>query len=118
MKDFALVENEQTFLIDNFGLTFTTTNDQFVAQKLRRGLKIVLGEWYLNINLGLPYIPKDGDVQPTPTTMAAAMKAYILSVDGVESIDRFDFSFDAHQRKFSVDFQVKLTDGTTASGAL
>lgn len=75
-----------------------------VRQNLYVKLKLFSGEWFLDTEFGTPYLDSILGKQITLNGAVAALKTSILEVSDVDSITRFDYSFDRAQRKLTVDF--------------
>lgn len=115
------------FLLDDEGDIDLSTGDiQFttglaaVAQDIYIAIKLFKGEWFLNRELGIPYLPND-IVSETDALLGqkfsevkarAAFRAAIETVEGVESITRLAVSFDPPMRTMFVEFTVKTVAGT------
>lgn len=92
------------------------------AQRLQCEIQLILGEWFLDTSAGVPWWqPSDSDVPPImgapgPRNLSYAegvLKAKILSVDGVDSIQAFAMSFVSSTRKLSVSCTLTTVDGDT-----
>lgn len=114
MKDLLLVENTNGLDIVNFDLSFTGGNTQYVQQKLYIKLKTVLGEWYLNTTVGLPWLTEIAKKNPDIDLIEDLIRAEILSEPLVNEITEFTIFYDNTSRTLDVSFIVKLVDGSTA----
>lgn len=115
MKDFLLIEGTNNLAITGFDFSFTNSNSEYVAQKLRIRLSFFLGEWYLNTNKGLPYFQEIFKKNPNLNLIEDVFKTEIISIDYVEEIVSFDIQADVGTRKLTINFVVKLTDGSLVS---
>lgn len=74
-----------------------------IRQKLLVGLRLFLGEWFLDTRAGLPYyeriLGKKGRDE-----IAMIFKRYILSCDGVTAVSDLVFDFDNKKRAMSISF--------------
>lgn len=91
-----------------------------VAQDLYVAIKMFKGEWFLNREVGIPYLPND-IVSETDALLGqkfsalkarAAFRTAIMSVQGVEKITKLAVSFETSTRAMSVVFTVKTVAGT------
>lgn len=114
MKDLLLEENTNNLDIVNFDLALTSGNAQFIQQKLFIKLKTVLGEWYLNTTVGLPWFTEIAKKNPDIDLIEDLIRAEILAESLVEEITEFTILYDNSVRELSVSFIVKLVDGSTA----
>jgi hypothetical protein len=88
------------------------------AQRLECNLKVILGEWFLDANEGVPWYQDGTDVEPIlghmPANAAyaeATLKARILTTNGVASITSFDLVFDRNTRMVTINASGKDVDG-------
>jgi hypothetical protein len=111
MKDFAIDPQGNSFLRANKGFRFTEDRLEYLAQKVRCALSLFLGEWYLDVTLGVPYIPKFGNKQEHRPLMESVMQERIVSVDGVERITYFTSKFDPAKRTLNITFAAETDAG-------
>jgi hypothetical protein len=92
---------------------FLSNDPATVAQAIQTALSLVQGEWFLDINAGVPYNTK---VLGTGTkgTYDAAIQAAILGVQGVLDISSYSSSIDPKTRKASVVCAVDTIYGTAS----
>jgi hypothetical protein len=81
-------------------LNFLIDTPETVAQAVQTGLLLWLGEWYLNLNDGVPYpegvIGKHSKAQADATLIAA-----ISQMQGVVNIQNYQSVIDPNTRKYS-----------------
>lgn len=103
-----------------------TTGPEAVVQGIRIALSMIKGEWFADLEEGVPYLERDG-VDPqtvllgrkfNPERARAAMRPEILKVPGVKSIISLDPSFDNATRTLTVRFVVDTVFGDTVSDTL
>lgn len=82
-----------------------------IAQKLRIGLRIFLGEFFADLDAGVPYFEKILVKNPRLGQLTALVKLAILSCEGVASVDSLSVRFDATTRNLTVDFKAKAQTG-------
>jgi len=95
------------------------TDDDAVVQTLGCVLRFILGEWFLNTSEGIPWMAQpNATARPIlgvlPADLAygeGLIKAAILSVDGVASIDTFSFNFNHTTRAATCTAKGKLDSG-------
>lgn len=93
--------------IENFDLQLTS-DEQVVAQRVKRALLLFKGEYFLNTDLGLPYY---SDILGTKNSLDSIRSLFvneIKSVEGVKEINNFDMVFNDVTRELSI--QLTLTD--------
>jgi hypothetical protein len=114
--------------IQGGGLAAYATGSEATAQRLRTTLLAILGEWWLDETIGVPWLgpedPNDPNFTGVPTIMGgsgapdlgyaeAVLKAAILGVDGVATLDSFTMDFDHQTRSLSV-----IAIGTDVDGGV
>jgi hypothetical protein len=112
MRDFAIDPQGNSFLRTNKGFRLTEDRLEYLAQKVRCAISLFLGEWYLNVNLGVPYIPEFGDKNQHRPLMESVMQERILDVEGVKRLLSFETVFDQKTRTLGVSFVAETDAGT------
>ncbi len=88
---------------------------QEVAQHVRSRLLFYLGEWFLDIETGMPWFQRIFAKPANLTETEARMKSEIQGTPGVLKIDTFELIFDRTTRKVRVAFSLTTTYGTVES---
>lgn len=94
----------------NNSLQFTSGRDG-IRQHLQEKIGIFLGEWFLNLGLGVPYYQKILVKNPRFVVIESDLKAYILRTPGVIGLTSFDIDFDSTNRKGKIIFKAQINDG-------
>jgi hypothetical protein len=94
------------------------TGSAATAQKVRCRLLVIMGEWYLDNGIGVPYFPIDQSGAKTFATMPAdlvflesTLKSTILQTTGVQDLLSFSTDFDHKTRECTCNAQITTTDG-------
>ena len=66
---------------------------EYVRQKISIRLKWFLGEWYLNLVLGVPYYEKILIKNPNRLDVIGYLKRQVLTTEGVERLESFNLEF-------------------------
>jgi hypothetical protein len=111
MKDFAIDPQGNSFLRNKGGFRFTGDRLEYLAQKVRTAISLFLGEWYLDINLGVPYIPVFGNKQDHRPLIESVMQERIIKVEGVKRITSFTSAFDPKERTLRISFTAETDAG-------
>lgn len=106
------VDNSGELVFANGDLVLLDGTDA-IAQNLRIALRMFKGEWFLNVDEGVPYIQNIFIKAPRISVITVLLRKAILSVAGVEEIKTFDVQVDAAARSLSVTFDARLADGGT-----
>jgi len=107
----------------DFDLRLTQNNSEYVSQKIENKLLFFLGEWFLNYELGIPYLEYNPALEqkndffiftknPDLNIVNSLLIAEINSIEEVEEIVEFTSQLDTTLRQLNVDFIVKITNGT------
>jgi len=114
MKCLALIPQTNKFAIADHQWRFTKSKSEYIAQKIRHTISVFKGEWFMDTELGIPYIDKD-DVRAYMhrRMILTALQVRIGEVQGVERFLSFTSSLDKGTRILRVDFVVQLDTGDT-----
>ncbi len=93
------------------GKTVLLSGAEYVRQKLASRFRWWKGEWFLNLNEGVPYRREVFVVDPDLDVIRALFRSIVRSVVEVASVTRFDLVFDPTTRELSFDFEVTLITG-------
>lgn len=93
-------------------LNFISNSPQTVAQVVMTSLKLWLGEWYLDVTLGMPWI--QGVLgKNNQSTADITVQDYILGVQGVTDISKYASIDDQSTRKYSATCTIDTLYGST-----
>jgi hypothetical protein len=109
MKSLAIKDN--SFIRGNGKFRYTKDNLEYLAQKVKSVISIVLGEWFLDQSLGIPYIPKSDNKIEHRTLMETMLRTKITAVKGIKKITSFISDLDKATRNFSVSIVVETDEG-------
>lgn len=84
---------------------------QRVSQAIGIRLRCWLGEWFLDTSHGVPYLDEVLGKGRRPEIIEAVLRAQILDVAGVLSIEEFTLAIDAQSRTARVDFSATSAEG-------
>lgn len=80
-----------------------------IQQRISQVLKSIAGEWFLDLDYGLPYFEQVLVKNPNIPQVTDLFRRAILSIQGVSSVERLSVSFDTAARQLRVDW-VASTD--------
>jgi hypothetical protein len=80
---------------------------QFVKQKLRT----FLGEWFLDLSIGVPYFEEVFKKAPNLTVIDAAIKDQILSTPGIVELLEFTMDAEPATRLLRIEFKARAIEG-------
>ena len=107
------VDANRNFVIENGDLVLIDGGEALL-QKLSIKLKLVLGEWFIDVGYGVDYVNYIWVKNPDLTIVESLLKSAILEEEGVKELVTFSLSHSPAQRSLSVRFSV-LTDFGTLS---
>lgn len=82
-----------------------------VAQAIGIRLRTWLGEWFLDISHGVPYLENVLVKNPNLAIVESVLRAQILDVEGVRSISAFSLQLDPKMRVLNVQFEAQSDEG-------
>lgn len=103
--DAVLASNGRTLLM--------TTGSKRVAQRLRVGIRTVLGTYKYDLTKGIPWFQLLE--KPNQVLLRAAIRDYFLSHPEVHSILSLQFINDRASRRMSVAYSLRMADGETVT---
>ena len=80
-------------------------------QEIGIRLQFWKGEWFLDIQRGIPYLEQVFQKKTSLDTIASLFKAEILASDGVLELLEFSMEFINENRNLRVDFKVMAEEG-------
>lgn len=109
-----MLDDDNDIVIENGDLVFVR-GVPAVAQACRIALSMFRGEWFLDLDAGIPYFQQIlGAKRDAGIAIAnAEIRDALLSVDGVVEIIKLALAFDAATRSLNVTWQVRTAFGAT-----
>lgn len=110
-------------------LRYTEDIVEYTTQKIEKKLNFLLGEWFLNTTLGIPYIAQKNNDRddntknffvknPNIPFINNTFKLQLNDISTIDRIVRLESILDTNLRKFNVDFEVVLINGELLSDIL
>ncbi len=118
MTEFSLALNNSDFSIGKFGRIELSAPIKTVQDRIQTRLYTELGEWFLDVNVGVPWYPtknRDGILgsKMQADNIGAIIRNQILTVDGVVRIEEFTLSQDMSTRTVTGAAQVVVLENGT-----
>lgn len=85
------------------------TDQEIIAQALRSRFMFSKGEWFLDLDEGLPWLERIIRKQPDLTVIEDVFREVITDTRGVASVKSIGIDFDRGARKLTIKFQA-VTD--------
>ena len=105
-----LLNDSHDLALVGYDLVMATGID-LMRQRLKQSLLFFQGEWYLDIEDGVPYYQDILKKSPDQIAVEAAFKTAIIETPGVTEITAFALKYDAPLRSLSLSFGVKTIYG-------
>ena len=86
-------------------------NVERVAQQIKIQLLTFLGEWFLDVTYGVPYLDYVLVKNPNFTLIRELFREQILKVDGVSNLVSIDIDFESSTRKMLLSYEVETEYG-------
>lgn len=86
-------------------------------QKALMLLKFVKGEWFLNVDEGVPYFTHVFVHNPNLRVIRQLFKQALLATPGSKSVKSLNLSLDRPSRGLTITFELVFDDGTVLSSA-
>ena len=110
--DIKIDRNTKDIVFEN-GLLQLVSGSEAAAQRIWTRLHTSIGEWFLDLNFGLPYRSDILVKNPDMGVVSALFTDQILAGAGDGSrMEKLDMTLGTTERELSVDGRVILPDGT------
>jgi len=113
MRSLAVDPHGNNFLRNNRQLRHTESRLEYLQQKVRTVLSLFLGEWFLDVSIGIPYIPTTDNRSAHRRLIESRVQTKIMAIDGIRRLHSFATEFDPRDRTFSVRFVAETDSGDT-----
>lgn len=109
MKDLKL--SGQSLAIENFDLVLVEGNDATI-QRIDQKFQIWLGEWFLDINAGVPWLENVMGQRPSEQVMATLLRDVVSNDPGIDELLEISINFVGESRKLEIIWSARLIDET------
>ena len=89
-----------------------------IQQRISQVLKTIAGEWFLDLDYGLPYFEQILVKNPNLPSVQDIFRRALLSVKGVSSVERLTLDLDTTSRTLRVDWVVSTDLGLLVGAEL
>ena len=107
-----LLTKDGDFDLTARGLQITSDVQTLAIQDIRGRLLLWLGEWFLDVRQGFPWLEVVFVGRPDIRIIGQLLRRAISTSPFVEKLAGVEVSFDKAAREFSFAFNAQLTDGT------
>ena len=109
--DLALDAKTHDIVVTADSDVFFIDNAERVAQQIKIQLLTMLGEWFLDITHGVPYLEYILVKNPNFELIRQILKEQIQNVDDVEAVNSLELDYDSHQRRLGVTYAAETNYG-------
>lgn len=110
--DILLDPSSHDVIFLNGAAPVTRSQQDIVAQRLKITLQTFLGEWFLNLEVGIPYFQQILNKVRSKSTIDAIFQNAILNDPGVLEIVSYQSTLNNQLRGFDLQFAVRVLDGS------
>lgn len=110
-SDLQLDLDTHDLVIPDKDLVVMDDTTDSITQRLKVTLLFFKGEWFLNVEFGIPYYQSILTRGISKTKVDGIFKTKILDVQGIESIITFTSTFNAMSREYTVTFSCRASTG-------
>lgn len=100
------------------GTTAPIKQGACARQRISITLDIFLGEWFLDLRIGIPYFRDILIHSPNAETVRSVIRKGIMSAPGIVDVPELTIVLDTTARVASVDFVATYVDGTIVPGSI
>ena len=111
MNDLGLTENHDLRIVN--GDLVMVSGSAAIAQHIKQRLLAILGEWFLDQSVGLPWFDTILGKYRSLDVVEALIRTQITETPGVEELTSFSLSVDENtERVARVNFTARLSSGS------
>lgn len=110
--DLLLDPQSHDVIFVNGAAPVTRSQQDVVAQRLKITLQTFLGEWFLDLDTGIPYFQQILTKIRTKSSVDAIFQQTILADEGVLELLSYTSSLNTASRGFDLSFTVRVADGS------
>jgi hypothetical protein len=85
---------------------------EYARQRIETTLDLFLGEWFLDLRIGLPYFRDILIKNPNSDLVKSVFRRAIMNTPGVVSVPTLEYEADSVARRATVTFEAVYQDGT------
>ena len=108
MMDLSLKDND--LMVANGDFLMCATDTDAIAQTICTRLKILAGEWFLDSNIGIPYLSKILGKKRNDRFLQKLITDEIRTVPSVKELHNFSFNDGIESRLIVVKFKTVLSN--------
>lgn len=113
VRDLALDTNGD-FTLTSGDLQLVSGADAIV-QAVRIRMQFFKGEWFLDLDAGIPYFQEIFVKNPNPNVLQSLFRQALLETPGILAIESLSLAFDGATRRLTVNYRVSTDVGELTS---
>lgn len=91
------------------------SDGEAIVQAVSIALQFVRGEWFYDLEAGVPYFQDVLKKNPSPAVLQSTFRKAILDVRGVTAVTSLSFTLDTKTRSLTVDWSASTDIGLLSS---
>lgn len=111
MKNLYLDPATNDLALKNFNLRFTSTNTEWLSQRIENEFKFFAGEWFAEQTRGIDHYGKVLIKQVNLNEVTSLYLNHLKNIEGVEEVISFEADYIGNTRTYNVSFVVLSTEG-------
>lgn len=104
--------------ISSGNLVIVLDTDTCIAQKLTNQLRLILGEWFQDTRIGIPYFQYIMIKNPDLRVIGQIFRSAFLQTPGVKDVLSADLNFITTTRTLSASFKIQTDSGAILLGGI
>jgi hypothetical protein len=114
-RDIALDSSGDWEVLASTGDLRLVSDEEAIVQAVGIALQFVRGEWFLDLEFGVPYFQDVLIKNPSPDVLHSVFRAAILGVKGISAVTSLVLSLDRATRTLSVTWSATSDVGLLSS---
>lgn len=114
-SDIKLDINTHDLVFEGNDLALFDRDEDSIRQRLRIGLSTIQGEWFLNVDVGLPISSPIFSQKGSQTVLDSYIRRFIEDFDGIQELLTYSSTLDRATRTSFVSFSARTTSGDILS---
>jgi hypothetical protein len=100
------------------GTTYPVKGAACARQHIQVALDIFLGEWFLDLRIGISYFRDILIHSPNSDTVRSVLRTGIMKTDGIVAVPLLEVTLDTSRRVATVEFTATYSNGESIPGSL
>lgn len=117
MSDLKL-NSSHDLVIAPLDLVLLTDEIDLTRQRLKQRLLTILGEWFLDESIGIPYFQEIFKKGVSESRVRSLFLSVIKNTENIDKIEFFDLDFTESTRTLTLNFTVSLLSGQSLTESL